>query len=72
MKIRNYNMNKGITLIALVITISENNKVYKTYQNAIYSKNGETLIYGYSKNKIIELENGVKKLVNFLLRELKM
>ena len=47
------------------VTISENNKVYKTYQNAIYSKNGETLIYCYSKNKIIELENGVKKIGEF-------
>ena len=42
------------------VTINENNKIYKTYKNAIYSKNGETLIYCYSKDKIIELEEEIK------------
>ena len=47
------------------VTISENNKAFKVYNNSIYSKNGETLIYCYSKDKKIEIEDGVKVIGEF-------
>ena len=47
------------------VIINENNKTYKTFQNAIYSKNGENLIYCYSKDKKIEIGDGVKIIEDF-------
>lgn len=47
------------------VTISENNKTFKVYNNSIYSKNGETLIYCYSKDKKVEIEDGVKVIDEF-------
>ncbi len=47
------------------VTVSENNKTFKVYNNSIYSKDGEKLIFCYSKDKNIEVENAVKIIDEF-------